>query len=449
MAGSSRNKIRDNLLYGFTGQIIILIVSIVIPRLIIVSFGSDMNGLVSSISQIFVYIALLEAGIGNASLNLLYKNIAKDDQREINVTLCATQTFFRRITPLYTVAVLAFLLIYPIVVKSNIPTFTIRMIIIIQGASGIINFYCTNTLTQLLLADGRNYIISNLNLVQRLLSTVFQIILILSGYDIIAVQFLQLVLVIFKAVAVNIYVKSKYPWVKIRRNGNTAILEQRGAFAIHEFSNVIFQSTDVFVIATFCSTSLASVYSTYNLVFSNLNSFLGLFNKGFDFILGREFNRDKENYVKLHDAYEAMYMAIVFATMTIACILTLPFVRLYTDGVSDINYIDGLLPVLFATIQVLSCSRAVSSKLINIANHAKKTVPNTLLEAGLNVTCSLVLVQFIGIYDVLCGTIIALLYRTNDIIIYANTKILKRKPLRTYKNVCLNFVLFFFLHFSF
>lgn len=449
MMDDNRKKVKNNLLYGFAGQIIMVVVSIVLPRLIIVSFGSDMNGLVSSITQIFTYIALLEAGIGNASLNLLYKNIAHKDKNEINVTLSATQVFFRKLTPVYAAAVVLFVIVYPMVVKTEIASMVIRAIIVIQGAAGVINFYCTNTFTQLLIADGRNYVVSNLNLVQKILSTILQIILIVSGFDIIAVQLLHLVLTVLKAVAVNIYTKRQYGWIKLSRKGDTGILEQRGAFAVHEFSNVIFQSTDIFVLSTFCSTALASVYSIYNLVFSNLNTFLGLFNKGFDFILGQEYNRDEKNYVRFHDAYETIYMALVFATMTTACILTLPFVRLYTKGVSDINYVDAKLPFLFAVIQLLSCCRAVSAKLITISNHARNTVPNTMIEAGLNLSCSLILVQFMGIYGVLCGTIIALLYRTNDIIIYANTRILKRKPLHTYKNMLLYFGLFFVFLFMF
>ncbi len=439
----NRKKVKSNMIYGFAGQIVILIISIVLPRLLIVSFGSDMNGLVSSISQIFTYIALLEAGIGNASLNLLYKNFAKESRDEINVTLSATQTFFRKLTPLYAAAVAVFVFVYPLIAKSEIEPAVIRGIIIIQGLSGIVNFYCTNTLTQLLIADGRNYVISNLNLAQKILSTSLQIVLILTGFDIIAVQLMHFALIVLKAVAVNIYSKKKYPWIKLARKGNTAILEQRGAFAIHEVSNVVFQSTDVFVLSAFCSTALASVYSIYNLVFINLNSFLSLFNKGFDFILGQEYNKDKDSYVLIHDSYEAVYMALVFAAMTVATVLTLPFVTLYTGGVTDINYVDVKLPLLFALIQVLSCCRAVSAKLITISNHAKQTVPNTIIEAVINLVSSLILVQFCGIYGVLLGTIIALLYRTNDIIIYANLKILNRKPFNTYKNVLINFGLFF------
>lgn len=41
---------------GLISQVIILLLGIVIPKLLIVSYGSEVNGLLSSIKQIFVYL---------------------------------------------------------------------------------------------------------------------------------------------------------------------------------------------------------------------------------------------------------------------------------------------------------------------------------------------------------------------------------------------------------
>lgn len=56
-----RNSI-NNLVWGIIGNLITSIVAIVIPRLFIVNYGSEINGLLASIRQIYVYLALLEIG---------------------------------------------------------------------------------------------------------------------------------------------------------------------------------------------------------------------------------------------------------------------------------------------------------------------------------------------------------------------------------------------------
>ena len=64
------------------------------------------------------------------------------------------------------------------------------------------------------------------------------------------------------------------------------------------------------------------------------------------------------------------------------------------------------------------------------------------MEAIINLVVSVVCVSIWGIYGVLFGTIAALLYRTNDMIIYDNVKILKRTPWGTYKRWIINFILY-------
>lgn len=71
-----RNSI-NNLIWGIVGNIVTAAVAIIIPRLFIVNYGSEINGLLASIRQVYVYLALLEVGIGDASVVALYAPIGK------------------------------------------------------------------------------------------------------------------------------------------------------------------------------------------------------------------------------------------------------------------------------------------------------------------------------------------------------------------------------------
>lgn len=127
----------------------------------------------------------------------------------------------------------------------------------------------------------------------------------------------------------------------------------------------------------------------------------------------------------------------------------LPFFRLYTDGVNDVNYINKYLPYMFSSIALLSCARNAPNNVISFEGHFKQTQYRSMLEAFLNLSVSLVAVQFLGIYGVLLGTIVAIFYRTNDIILYTSFKLLKRSPWISYRRllVCIGvFVLIQFLN---
>ena len=54
---------------------------------------------------------------------------------------------------------------------------------------------------------------------------------------------------------------------------------------------------------------------------------------------------------------------------------------------------------------------------------------------------SIILVQFLGIYGALIGSIIALFYRSNDIIIYAARKLLDQSPLKSYRKLAVNLLI--------
>ena len=442
MGNNKASGIKKNLFFSIFSQFTIMALGIIIPRLVIVSFGSEVNGLLSTVTQIFTYVALLEAGIGNASVNSLYKPIANSDKHQISDVLSATKKYYRKITRIYFLCVIVLAAVYPLIVKGDLSYQTVALVILFQGLSGVLNFYFVAAYKQLLIADGKNYIIQNITLIVYVLSSISKIILILYGFDIVLLQFIYFLIHCGQVAIYVSIIKKKYKWLVDHKNPDMDALSQRNAFLIHEISGTVFSSTDTFVLSTFCSLKVASVYSVYNMVFIALNSMINSINSGLVYILGQTYAKDKTRYEKTHDVYDSLYMALVFSLMSVAFIMIIPFVNLYTKDVTDIEYVDFKLPILFAVIQLMSCSRAVSARLITIAGHAKATQWRSLAEAIINLVSSLVLVHWIGIYGVLLGTVIALTYRINDIIIYANKHILKRSPFKTYKKILLNVSLF-------
>ena len=100
------NKVRKllvNLGMSIVSQAIILFLGFVIPRIIMVSYGSDTNGLTSTITQVFTYMSLLEAGISQATRNNLFKPIKEDNREEISYWMSVSRRYFRKISVLYCV----------------------------------------------------------------------------------------------------------------------------------------------------------------------------------------------------------------------------------------------------------------------------------------------------------------------------------------------------------
>lgn len=101
MAFGKIQKIKRNVFFAIFNQLLIFSIGLIVPRFILTSYGSEVNGLLTTVTQIFTYVGLLEAGIGNASLNALYKPLAEANQYDASDIFSATQKYFRKVTFIY------------------------------------------------------------------------------------------------------------------------------------------------------------------------------------------------------------------------------------------------------------------------------------------------------------------------------------------------------------
>ena len=438
----NKKLVLKNIVYSVGTRIIILIIGIILPRLLITSFGSEINGLLSTVTQIFTYLALLESGIGNSAINALYKPLEEKNYLEANEIAGEARQYYRKVSSIYGIAIVIFSVIYPFLARTTLRKELVFGIIILQGAANFIGYYFTAVYSQILTADGRGFINQNISFFSYVLSSMIKIVLIILGCNVIAVQLGYFIVSVVKIPIIRNLCKKKYPWLDFKVVENKNRLKERGAFVVHEISNTIFNNTDVFLISTFCSFSMASVYYVYNLVFSSITTILTTANSGLGFVLGQNKDKELSQLRWIYDAYVTLYNWAVYTLFTVALILITPFVRLYTAGVNDIDYLIPGLPELFFAICLLSGVRSTGALLITVSGHAEKTKNRSILEAIINLGASLILVNIFGIKGVLYGTIIALLYRTNDIIIYANIKILKRSPVKEYVYCGINLGIF-------
>ncbi|MCQ2468642.1 MAG: sugar isomerase [Ruminococcus sp.] len=438
-------KISLNLVLGIASELLSIILGIIVPRLILTSYGSETNGLLSSVTQIYSYVALLEAGIGTATIQALYKTLGKENKAATNAVLAATNRYYHRTGFLYLLAILLFSIIYPLVVSTDIPTITVVLVIIFNGIGSVINYFFQAKYFLLLQAEGKNYVQTALGMFTNVFKNIAKIVLMASGCNVVFVQAIAMFISMIQMIYITRYIKKNYSWIDLSVQPDFKAISQSKNVLVHQISGLIYNNTDSITLTIFCGLKIVSIYSMYTMLFGMISTALSTVSSSFIFSLGQTFHIDKKRFMKMYDAFELYYMTLVFALYSIANYFILPFMRLYTAGVSDINYIDKKLPLLFISISLLSCGRSAANQVINFAGHFKLTQNRAIAEAAINLVTSVVAVQFWGIYGVLIGTIAALLYRSNDIILYANRRILQRSVWMTYKRWVVNLTTFFLI----
>jgi O-antigen/teichoic acid export membrane protein len=427
-----------NLIIGLGSQIVTIILAIFIPRLLMLNFGSEGNGLVTSINQLIVYLTLLEAGVGAASLQALYKPVSEDDKDSINKIMAATSSYYKKTGIYYFFAVILLSIIYPFVIDSTIDKMTMAAVILLTGIGGALNYYYQGKYRILLTAEGKTYINTSIMTIINILINLGRIALLLLGFNLIAVQSTYFVFSLVQILIYYLYVKRNYKWINLKVKPNFDAISQKNAALVHQASWLIFSNTAVLILTLFTNLKVVSVYVLYNMLFSIIDNVINTVSTSITFLLGQTYHESKERFVKLYDAYEVYFMVITFTLFTVTYIMMLPFIDLYTAGINDIEYIDKWLPILFVSIKLLVYVRSSGNNAINIAGHFKKTQNRSIIESVINLVFSLLFVSLYGIYGVLLGTLMAVLYRSTDIIIYSNKNIIGRSPWVTIRRWLIN-----------
>lgn len=431
-----------NLLIGIFSQAIILVLGFIVPRIFISVYGSDVNGLLSTVAQVFAYVALLESGMSMATRNALYKPLNEKNETDINKILSASKNYYRKASIIYVAIVIALAFLLPLVFKTSVDYWTVFLIVILEGMGSALFFFFIDTEICFLNTCGKTSVVNITNLIYRVLCYVIKMVLALLGVNIILIQLGFFLVSIIRVLLVRLYVHKKYAWVSTHHFEKGFKLPHRRAYLLTEVSWLVFSSTDAIVLSIFVSTSMSSVYAVYNMIFVAINALLTAVYEAISYKLGLVYNEDIERYKKLHNLFNSFIISITTVLISVTHWLTNPFIALYTSGIEDVTYVYQYLPLLFCLVQMLSWSRYVSGNLTSVAGKAKITSIVSLIEALLNVTLSLILVQFLGIYGVLIATVSSLPIKVIFTHVLSEKVILKRKPWKTIAIFGANYTIF-------
>lgn len=440
-----------NLTTSLLYKVITCAVGLIIPRIFVMSYGSELNGLQSSVTQIFAYIALIEAGVGEATIQSLFGPIARKDYKSVNGILSATTFYYNKIGYIYLAILIALSVLYPLIVEVNSVSFwTVFGYIIFAGATTGINFFYQSKIILIMQAEGDMYYNSMFTMAAYLVTSAIKIALILAGQNIVLIQVAFFLTNLAFMYGYYRVATNKYSWVNFKESPNLKAISQKSSVLIHKISGLIFNSTDILLLTFICNLEVVSIYAMYKLVIGMVTTIIASFGDSINYKLGQTFNNSsKEHYCKLIDSFNVGYSAFAFALFSVTSILIIPFLRLYTNGM-DINYIFPLLPLFYVTIEVLQVGREAMLRTVTVAGHFQNTLYQAIIEMTLNIVATVsamfVCKHFWGneacLYGALFGTIVALLYRTFDLNRYANIKLLGRSSWKTNKVMYTNIILY-------
>ena len=427
------NRIKYNLLSGVLYQVVLIALSFLLPRLYLENFGSEVNGVLSTIKQIFAYMVLLESGIGLATTQALYKPVAEENHNKISSVISATHSYYVKVGIIYAIIVLLIAFAYEYIVPTSIESGLIFGIIILTALPNLFSYFMQTKYRILLEVDGRKYVITNSETILQLVSNIAKIVVILLTNNLLLMQLSYCILSLLQLFYIYIHAKKRYKWLSVKTEPDYEAISQRKSVLVHQVSGMVFNNTDVLLLSFLCDFKVVSVYTIYNIFFSQVQTFITSIISGFSFALGQMFHTDREKFMKVYNVYETLYIMSTFIIYTLMAVFLLPLIQIYTKGINDANYTNALLVILFVVMNLLANGKLPSNHVLEYSGKFEETRSHAIWEMIINIAVSIVSILKWGICGAIIGTIVALLYRSVMMIYYSNKKVLDRRMFHTYK----------------
>ncbi len=418
-----------NMVTSLVSQVVTMLSGLIVQRYILLAFGSTYNGLTSLVAQIISYLVLLEAGIGAASTQALYHPLNEGDWNAVNGIMNATAKSYRQVGYMFSALLVGAALLIPLTAIGEIDFIVAAVITLISGGGNVITYMISGKYTAFLTADRKTYVRYVLTIVSTLASAVLRILALQNGCGIIFVQSINLACIFLHSLVLWLYVRRRYPRLDRSVSPNLKAIRKRWNVLIHSLAGLVVTHTDMLILPIANSLKMVSVYNVYNMVYSHIGyAIQTVFQYSLQGNFGRLLDKDKKGFERMYAIYETLFTILVFIIATLAVLLTLPFIKLYTGGITDVQYVDFWLPLLFVVVFLFNYVRTPALVTINAAGMFKETQAGAIIEMVIKLTASLALFFFtdLGMHGLLLGTVISFLFRTTDVFVFVYRHILER-----------------------
>lgn len=430
---SIRKRLAQNTLSTLCMELISLVCAFILPHLVITGYGSEYSGLTTSVTQFLSFVVLLRGGVGGVTRAALYKPLLEGDIQKVSGIVRSTEEFMRKVALIFLMLLVVFAAVYPFLIDGTYDWLYAFSLVLILGATTFIQYFFGITYSMLLQADQRLYVYNAIQTLATVLNTALASYLMLQEVDYRLVKLASAGVFALIPLFLSLYVRQKYRLDRLAPLNSSALAQRWDAFA-HQAAAFVTSNTDLMVLTIITNLYYVSVYSVYFMIFNGVKRLVSICTSGVESALGAIIasgNRKKliEGF-RLTECATHMVSSILFSC---AAILAVPFILIYTDGVTDVSYNEPMLSLFMSIAFFIMCVRLPYETTVNVAGHFKQTRNGAIVEALLNIGLSVPLTMMLGLVGVVAGTIIASGFRTTQLALYAAREITKLPSLDFWK----------------
>lgn len=431
-------------------QVVTMIAGFITPRFMLTAYGSEINGLVSSILQFISYFNLVEAGLSSAAVYSLYKPISEKNYDRINRIVTAAKHFYIKSGFIFVGLVFILAIVYPFITTSTIlDQKSIFVLVLVLGVNGSLEFFTLAKYRALLTADQKTYVISLASIVYTILNTIIVVVLSQMRINIVLLRIIALLSIFVRTLILYLYVRMNYRFIRYDVKPDYDAMDKRWSALYLQVVQTVQNASPAVLITIFSTLKMVSVYSIYNMVMSGINGIMSVFSTGVSAGFGELLVKDDRNtFQNAYHDFEYIYYFMVSVVYAVTLITILPFVTVYTNGVNDIQYANIIFAVLFVANGILYNLKTPQGMLVIAAGLYKETRWQSTMQAAILVVGGIMLGYKFGLVGIMLASCLSNLYRCIDLFFFIPKYVTHMNKKGTLKNICICILMILFTYFT-
>ena len=402
-----------NIVFGYIGNLSSTVLGFILRTVFIMKLDETLLGVNGLYTGVLSMLSMAELGIGTALNFSLYAPVAQKNYDKIKSYMQFYKKAYRVIGLIVAVLGIALVPFLKYFIKSpgdyGIQELTIYYLIFLFNT---VSTYFVSYKYSLVNAEQKNYIQTNILTVTKLATTILQLIVLVATSNFLLYLLTAATVELVQKIWANNYLNKRYPYlldkdvIPLGKEETKEIWDKTKALLCLKIGDIARLQTDSIIISSFIEVAIVGIVDNYNMVINAIQNFvLVIFNSAISSFGNLIATESKQKQYELFKVYR-------FVANWIYGLSAIGFYVLLTPLIVDLwlgeKWLLGANIVALIVIDYyFKGDRVVMMNFRTAAGVFEQDKFLPLIQGGVNLVISIVLVQKIGLIGVYIGTVIS------------------------------------------
>lgn len=402
----SKNALK-NLAASLVCELVIFAFGLIVPRLVILSFGDAVNGLTQTINRLLSLINLIQAGAVGAAIYQMYKPVANNDYRTQSSIIASSNRYFTKVGFVYLAVAMVVALLCGFYLQTDDLSFTeVVLSFVILAINGSLYFF-TSKFDIVFSSYQKRYLLTISTLIERL---IYYGLLFVVAFGKLHFMFMYLALlfggIIRVIISSMLYKRLTKGMITKSDCDENFEIKDRKFLMLNSIGNEMITAAPTVIITTFSGLVYSSVFSIYAMIYTSMKTIINTVQLSISAIFGNLVAKsDDEKIARVFNilVYTFTVLGAILASCT--AFLFTPFLDIYTANFDSVNYKYPILVLFVVAYVAIFAFKMVFAFVSTVYGLFRDMCKMTLALGAVGVVISIVCTAVFGMPYVMIGVL--------------------------------------------